>query len=80
MLPFVGGVFFGFGAVCIAHWYVCGLTPLKLFEFFPAYVLGALKATFLDAYLGSMLTSAALGTDELEIAWNCLQGYSRSRR
>ena len=51
-----------------AHWYVCGLTPLKLFEFFPAYVLGALKATFLDAYLGSMLTSAALGTDELGTA------------
>ena len=45
-----------------AHWYVCGLTPLKLWtEFFPAYFLGALKATFLDAYLGSMLTSGRFG-------------------
>jgi len=52
-----------------AHWYVCGLTPLKLWtEFFPAYFLGALKATFLDAYLGSMLTSAALGQDEIDAA------------
>ena len=48
-----------------AHWYVCGLTPLKLTEFLPAYFLGALKATFLDAYLGSMLVGAALETDEL---------------
>ena len=45
--------------------YVCGLTPLKLAEFLPAYFLGALKATFLDAYLGSMLVGAALETDEL---------------
>ncbi len=52
-------------AVCSSHRYVCGLTPLKLSEFFPAYFLGALKATFLDAYLGAMLTSAALGSDQL---------------
>ena len=48
-----------------AHWYVCGLTPLKLWEFSTAYFFGALKATFLDAYLGSLLTSAAIGTDEV---------------
>ena len=33
-----------------------------------AYFLGALKATFLDAYLGSMLTSAALGQEEIDAA------------
>lgn len=48
-----------------AHWYVCGLTPLKLWEFSSAYFLGALKATFLDAYVGSMLTSAAIGSSEV---------------
>lgn len=48
-----------------AHWYVCGLTPLKWWEFSSAYFVGALKATFLDAYLGSLLTSAAIGTDEV---------------
>ena len=45
--------------------YVCGVTPLKLGEFFLAYFVGALKVTFLDAYLGSMLTSAALATDDV---------------
>ena len=45
--------------------YVCGVTPLKLGEFFLAYFVGALKVTFLDAYLGSMLVGAALETDEL---------------
>lgn len=48
-----------------AHWYVCGLTPLRWWEFSSAYFVGALKATFLDAYLGSLLTSAAIGTDEV---------------
>jgi len=47
------------------HRYVCGVTPLKLGEFFLAYFVGALKVTFLDAYLGSMLTSAALATDDV---------------
>lgn len=41
------------------------MTPLKLGEFFLAYFVGALKVTFLDAYLGSMLTSAALATDDV---------------
>ena len=41
------------------------MTPLKLGEFFLAYFVGALKVTFLDAYLGSMLVGAALETDEL---------------
>ena len=40
------------------------MTPLKLGEFFLAYFVGALKVTFLDAYLGATLTSAALGTDD----------------
>ena len=48
-----------------AHWYVCGLTPMRYWEFTPAYFLGALKATFLDAYLGSLLCSAAIGSDEI---------------
>jgi uncharacterized membrane protein YdjX (TVP38/TMEM64 family) len=48
-----------------AHWYVCGLTPLKTWEFTSAYFVGALKATFLDAFLGSMLCSAAIGSDEI---------------
>ena len=51
-----------------AHWYVCGLTPLMLAEFVPAHFVGVLKATFLDAYLGSLLTSAALGTDDVGAA------------
>ena len=41
------------------------MTPLKLGEFFLAYFVGALKVTFLDAYLGSMLVGAALETDEI---------------
>lgn len=48
-----------------AHWYIAGLTSIKLWEFASAYFVGALKTTFLDAYLGSMLTSAATGTDSL---------------
>jgi len=46
-----------------AHWYVSGCTPLKLPTFFCAYFVGALKATFLDAYLGSLLTSGLAGEE-----------------
>ena len=46
-----------------AHWYVAGCTPLKLPTFFCAYFVGALKATFLDAYLGSLLTSGLAGEE-----------------
>lgn len=49
-----------------AHWYIAGLTPLTLWEFIAGYFVGVLKTCFIDAYLGSLLTSAALGTDKLE--------------
>eukprot|EP00667_Euglena_gracilis_P010650 EG_transcript_10861 len=50
-----------------AHWYVCGVTPMRLAEFMPAQLIGALKVCFVDAYLGNLLIrstldSGALGT------------------
>ena len=53
---------------------MCGVTPLKLGEFFLAYFVGALKVTFLDAYLGSMLTSAALATDDVAASTKARDG------
>ena len=50
------------------------MTPLKLGEFFLAYFVGALKVTFLDAYLGSMLTSAALATDDVAASTKARDG------
>ena len=59
--------------------YVCGVTPLKLGEFFLAYFVGALKVTFLDAYLGSMLTSAALATDDVAASTKARDGPQHKR-
>ena len=57
------------------------MTPLKLGEFFLAYFVGALKVTFLDAYLGSMLTSAALATDDVAASTKARGGpHTRLRR
>ena len=56
------------------------MTPLKLGEFFLAYFVGALKVTFLDAYLGSMLTSAALATDDVAASTKVRDGpHTRAR-
>lgn len=46
-----------------AHWYVCGLTPLKLWEFLAGFFVGALKITFFDAFFGDLLINAAAGED-----------------
>ena len=54
------------------------MTPLKLGEFFLAYFVGALKVTFLDAYLGSMLTSAALATDDVAASTKVRDGPTRT--
>ena len=59
---------------------MCGVTPLKLGEFFLAYFVGALKVTFLDAYLGSMLTSAALATDDVAASTKVRDGPHTRRR
>ena len=56
------------------------MTPLKLGEFFLAYFVGALKVTFLDAYLGSMLTSAALATDDVAASTKVRDGPHTRRR
>ena len=55
------------------------MTPLKLGEFFLAYFVGALKVTFLDAYLGSMLTSAALATDDVAASTKARDGPQHKR-
>ena len=48
-----------------AHWYVCGITPMKLWQFMPAQFLGALKVGLVDAYLGNLLVQSAISAEAM---------------